>query len=479
MGFLDNVDRQESDNSILAVDDNPESLFVLRKVLEQAGFSVRTAGGAQEALVALEDSPPILIVLDVVMPGVSGFEFLQKIRSYESLQLVPVIMLTARSSLEDVVQGLQSGADDYISKPYEPLELVQRIRAALRVRELMNRLQSAEARNEQLLSQINQGLGFYGIVGQSPAMQRVFALLEKIIGADSSVLIEGSSGTGKELVARAIHFQSSRKHKPFIVKNCAGLSEQLADAELFGYARGSFTGAYRDHRGLFEAANGGTLFLDEIGEIPLAVQGKLLRVLQGGGVLPVGSTLEKRVDVRVVAATNSNLKRMVSLGKFREDLFYRINVLHLELPSLSERREDIPILVKYFLEKFCERRGQPVPAVEEEVMQALARHSWKGNVRELQNEVERMLIFAAGRSSLGLDLISAEIRPDSFAATIVDSRTEHSSSLRSLKEAAEILERKMISSALQDLSGNRSQVARRLGISRSNLIAKIKTYNLD
>ncbi|MBP9837489.1 MAG: sigma-54-dependent Fis family transcriptional regulator [Proteobacteria bacterium] len=295
-------------------------------------------------------------------------------------------------------------------------------------------------------------------------------MLEKVVEVDTPVLITGPSGTGKELVARAIHFNSHRKNKNFIAINCAALNENLLESELFGHVRGSFTGAIKDKIGVFEAATGGTLLLDEVGELEQSIQAKLLRVLQEGTFLPVGSVIEKKVDVRILTATNRNLLEMVEQGKFREDLYYRLNVINIKLPSLYERKEDIMPIVDHLLDKLAEQKNIKKKAITTEAANLLQEHKWKGNIRELENEIERMLVLGKDDEILGIDLLSHQIKENEA------NDNEHKGTLKS---AIESLEKQMIKQTLERKNGNKSHAAKELGISRSNLIAKVQHYKLE
>ncbi len=314
------------------------------------------------------------------------------------------------------------------------------------------------------------GFDFSCIVGRSPAIKEVISLLEKVVEVDTPVLITGPSGTGKELVARAIHFNSHRKNKNFIAINCAALNENLLESELFGHVRGSFTGAIKDKIGVFEAATGGTLLLDEVGELEQSIQAKLLRVLQEGTFLPVGSVIEKKVDVRILTATNRNLLEMVEQGKFREDLYYRLNVINIKLPSLYERKEDIMPIVDHLLDKLAEQKNIKKKAITTEAANLLQEHKWKGNIRELENEIERMLVLGKDDEILGIDLLSHQIKENEA------NDNEHKGTLKS---AIESLEKQMIKQTLERKNGNKSHAAKELGISRSNLIAKVQHYKLE
>lgn len=461
---------------ILAVDDNRDSLFTLEQVLLLNGYRVNTAADGEDALRQAMSEPPAVILLDVVMPYLNGYEVTKRLKSDPNLRFVPVILLTAKDTLDDIVTGLERGADGYITKPFNSDELVARLRAALRLRALYQELRTTKLQNSNLLAQLSSGFSFDDIIGSSSAMREVLGLVAKLVNVDSPVLVTGPSGTGKELIARAIHFNSPRRSNPFVAVNCAALNEHLLESELFGHTRGAFTGAFRDKAGLFEAADGGTLFLDEIGELPLALQAKLLRVLQDGRFIPVGSTSEREVDVRIVAATNRDLRLMSDRGQFREDLYYRLNVINLVLPPLTARRDDIPVLAEHFLRKAQIRTGTE-KRFSAEAIEMLSAYEWRGNVRELQNEIERMLILGQDRTELGADLLSSRIS-EAFRITHAQTEEASESSAGSLKHAIERLERRMIAASLERCRGNRSHAAKELGISRSSLIAKIQQYGL-
>lgn len=454
----------------MAVDDNEDTLFTLEQVLLKGGFRVKTARSAAEAFSVLEVERPALILLDVMMPKVDGLQVVERIKADPELKYIPVVLLTARDSLEDIVKGLERGADGYISKPFRAEELNARVKAALRLRSLYEQLKRSEDRNHALLEQISSPYNFDNIIGRSPAMKQVINLLKKVVQVDSPVLITGPSGTGKELVAKAIHYNSRRKSGPFIAVNCAALSENLLESELFGYVRGAFTGAVRDKIGLFQAADKGTLFLDEVGEMPLALQAKLLRVLQEGTYLPVGSISERKSDVRILAATNRDLAQLIERAQFREDLYYRLNVINVNLPPLNQRREDIMPIVDHLISRLAEHTPARARTVSPEAADLLMEYKWRGNVRELENEIERMLILAGEEEELGVELLSERIRE----STIQEPPAEGS-----LKQAVCQLEKRMIGEALRDCAGNKSAAAKRLGISRSSLISKVQEYGIS
>jgi DNA-binding NtrC family response regulator len=463
----------EADTLILAVDDNEDALYALERMLSHKGYRVVTANCGADALTVASEQVPSLILLDVMMPQLDGLAVTRRLKSDPILQYIPVILLTAKDKLEDIVEGLESGADGYITKPFRPEELLARTKAALRLRRIYETLQQSEESNERLQREVKQKYNFENIIGESVALQKVFTLAGKIAKSDSSVLIEGPSGTGKELFAKAIHFNSTRADKPFIAKNCAAFSETLLESQLFGHVKGAFTGATKDQKGLFSAADGGTLFLDEIGEMPLELQAKLLRVLQDGKFMPVGSTVEVSSDVRIIAATNRTLRTMAQSGEFREDLFYRLAVVTLSLPSLRERKEDIPLLVQHFLNESARKRDANIKEISEAALDKLKAHNWDGNIRELQNEVERMLILGVDDPILDVDLLSEHIAGlDGDTSSDVDAS-------HGLKAALEELEQKLLLQTLKETDWNKSQAAKLLRISRSNLIAKVQHYSLE
>jgi DNA-binding NtrC family response regulator len=465
----------EQTETVLAVDDNADSLYALERMLVHDGYKVLSASSGEEALKLARQERPAIILLDIMMPGMDGYQVTEQLKSDPVLRFIPVILLSAKDSLSDIVVGLDRGADGYVSKPFRPEELLARLRAALRLRSIYQELQLTQEANRSLIRQISGGYKFDGLIGESPAMRAVFSLIEKVSRVDSPVLIFGQSGTGKELVARAIHYSSPRSRAPFIAKNCAAFSEHLLESELFGHMRGAFTGAFRDQKGLFEAADKGTLFLDEIGEMSLGAQAKLLRVLQEGTISLVGSTAEKRVDVRVIAATHRDIQKMVDEGRFREDLYYRLNVVSIVLPSLADRRTDISLLVNHFLSRYADSTGSRPKAVSAEAMKMLESHSWRGNVRELENEVERMLILSGEDSVLGPESLSTRI---TSTATTRQSPAPSQEQL-ALKDLVAEVERQAIINALRASNGNKSQAAKQLGISRSNLISKVKDYSIE
>ncbi len=474
-----------SSRTILAVDDNPEGLFALEATLSAAGYTVVTAASGTEALAQAREARPDLILLDVNMPEPDGYAVTRELKADPELRYTTIVLLTARGGLEDVVHGLSQGADDHIKKPFEREELLARVAAALRLRSVYEELSSATKEKSRLQRRAEETTSYANIIGSSAPMRAVFDLIEKVKDAEVPVLITGESGTGKELIASALHFQSIRRSKPFIVQNCAALQEQLLESELFGHLKGSFTGAIRDKEGLFEAADNGTLFLDEVGEMSPQLQAKLLRVLQDGTFTPVGSTTSRKAKVRVVAATHRDLKDMVAKGSFRQDLYYRLNVVPVRLPALKERPTDIPLLVEFFLS--AKRAGKNSSATSEvsfsaSAMAALVRYPWPGNVRELQSEIERVLLLSGGATTITPQhlTINQEGNHQGLSGPGNPSaQNPGGESTSSLKEALAALELRLIREALDKAKGNKSEAARVLGVSRSNLIAKVQEYRLE
>ncbi|MEZ4753387.1 MAG: sigma-54 dependent transcriptional regulator [Bdellovibrionota bacterium] len=349
--------------SIVAADDDQEMLFGLESLLKKEGFNVFTAANGEDAFKLIEEENPDLILLDVMMPKLTGVDVTRKVKQDPVLRFIPLVLVTSKDSIEDILKGFEAGANDYIRKPYKPQELKARVYAALRTRSIYRELKESNTLNQQLIQQTSERSQFSNIIGKSASIREVFSLIEKVADSHVPVLVTGESGTGKELVSRALHFNSPRKAKPFIVQNCSAFNENLLESELFGHVKGSFTGAFKDKAGLFKAADGGTFFLDELGEMSPALQVKLLRVLQDGTFTPVGSTQLETVDVRIVAATNRDLKKMVVEGTFREDLYYRLNVVNIVLPALRERRVDIPLLVEHFLEQHSKKHGSELKSL--------------------------------------------------------------------------------------------------------------------
>jgi two-component system response regulator HupR/HoxA len=484
---------------VLAVDDNAEGLFALEQLLRSKGYDVVTASSGGETLAKAESERPDVILLDVMMPAPNGYEVTKILKAHPDLRYIPVVLLTGRDDLKDIVFGLEQGADGYVCKPYESAELIARLHAALRTRSLYAELHRSKIENRRLQNQVAGDLSFGTIIGKSAAMQSLYHIMSKVVESDVPVLITGDSGTGKEVVANALHANGPRRDKSFVVQNCSAFNENLLESELFGHVKGAFTGAVRDKQGLFEVADGGTFFLDELGEMSPALQVKLLRVLQDGTFMPVGGTKQKKVDVRIIAATNRDLEGMVKKGTFREDLYYRLNVVNLQLPRLCDREGDIPRLVEFFLAKMASKSGRPKRSIAREAMLALERYSWPGNIRQLENELQRAEVMSGKADVITLDCLSphvvsgAVVWPAGSTASEVSIAAEHVSAAPAghpvggtdasgegkLKDAIEALERELITAALARCDGNKSEAARQLGISRSNLIAKAQSFGIE
>jgi nitrogen regulation protein NR(I) len=458
---------------VLIVDDEPNLRKILSAQLSRDGYDVLTAEDGEQGLQALRDHHIDLVITDLKMPKVDGMTLLREALREEPQ--LPIVMITAHGTVDTAVEALKTGAFDYLTKPFDKDEVRQIVAKALKTRQLAGEdatpLDAAGAR--------------FGIIGAAPAIIDLYAVLERVADTPTTALITGESGTGKELVARALHDHSSRKDKPFIKVNCAAIPKELIESELFGYERGAFTGAVTSKPGRFELANGGTLFLDEIGEIPVEMQVKLLRALQESEFERVGGIKTIRVDVRLVAATNRDLKKLIAAGSFREDLFYRLNVVPIRLPALRERAGDIPLLVGHFLTKFNGRLKKHVTSVEPEALDVLSVHSWPGNIRELENVIERAVLFCDSQSVRVGDL-PPEVRggtPPSPPVHVSDADLQAAlSSEGGLKEHVKVamsrLERELVSRALEQTNGNVTHAARLLKISRKGLQLKMKELGL-
>ncbi|MBT4098474.1 MAG: sigma-54-dependent Fis family transcriptional regulator [Gemmatimonadetes bacterium] len=455
---------------ILIVDDEPFNVDLLEQELDEQGYETCAAENGERALEVLAEEKPDLVLLDWMMPGMDGIEVLERMRASAEWRRTPVIMLTARATVEDKVKGLDAGADDYVTKPIDEAELSARIRAMLRIARL-------EKENLTLRTQIEEGVGrtFANVIGKSRAMERVYTLLEKVIDSDTTVLLSGETGTGKEVLAKTIHAESPRSDKPFVAVNCGAMAEQLLESELFGHKKGSFTGASSDRAGLFETANGGVVLLDEIGETSAGLQVRLLRVLQEGEIRRVGEDTDRNVDVRVIAASHRDLQQRVSEGEFREDLYYRLAVFPIELPPLRDRREDIPDLCLHFLSQKRTKEGKGPEGFTAPAMDALGAHDWPGNIRELQNEVERASLFAGDGERIDMEHLSEKLTQGRAAATGPGAKVLREGAL---KEVLAEVEREMIAAALERHNGNRTHACEELQVSRWGLVQKIKTYGL-
>ncbi len=447
--------------SVLIVDDEEIIRESLSFILNKEGYHVAEASNGREAVERLKEQSFALVLTDLEMPEMKGIELLEHISKTSPETLV--VIITAYGSIDTAIAALRQGAVDYILKPVEFDELLIKVRRLLQTRTL-------KIENKLLRGELHRQYDFENIIGESPAMQRVFETIKRVATTDGTVIINGKSGTGKELVARAIHFNSKRNARPFVAVNCGAIVENLFESELFGHRRGSFTGASMDKEGFFRAADGGTLFLDEVSEIPLHLQVKLLRAIELKEVVPVGASLPLPVDVRIISSTNKNLAKEVEAGRYREDLFYRLNVVEMHLPALAERVDDIPLLVQNFVSKFSREMGKDVRGVDNEVMKALMAHQWKGEVRELENVIERAVIFADGALITKAELPGLfDERQDTIYA--FDAR-------RSMKEAVDEFERQYITHVLRQNQYNKEQTAKALKISLSSLYRKIEELNI-
>lgn len=452
---------------ILVVDDDDSSREALTLLLRSVGYRVFSAADGEEALDIIDREQFQVIVCDLFLPDKSGLDILQSVRKVSTS--TEVIVVTGHASAQTAVRAMKEGAFDYITKPIDFDELKIVVAKALEKQQLLSE-------NIYLRKQLRGRFEFSNIIGNSPAMKLVFERMIRIVKTDSTVLITGESGTGKELVARALHFNGNRKERPFVAVNCSAIPETLLESELFGHMRGAFTGAIKDKAGKFEAANHGTIFLDEIGTMPLHLQTKLLRVLQEQEVERVGSNKPVKLHVRVISATNLDLEKKVKLGEFREDLFYRLNVIPLHLPPLRERKQDIIHLVQHFLEKQGRLMGRMNMSVNKQALEALEQYSWPGNVRELENLIERMIALTDGQVITPGDL-PAIIAVDRAAIDFVD--FELSDNGIDMVATINGLERTLIAQALERGGGVKARAAALLGINRTTLVEKIKRLKLS
>ncbi|RTZ91752.1 MAG: sigma-54-dependent Fis family transcriptional regulator [Deltaproteobacteria bacterium] len=448
---------------ILVVDDEENLRHMMKIILSREGYQVYEAADGENALSMIRSTPMDLILCDVRMPRMDGMTLLETIapKNYRPI----VIMMSAYGTIETAVTAMKMGAYDYVSKPFQSDEVLLTIKKAFEH-------QSLKDENEQLRKQLTETRsGVDLMIGDSPPMRRLRALIERVSQYDSTVLITGESGTGKELAAREIHLRSPRRDNSFVPINCAALPESLLESELFGFKKGAFTDARADKKGLLEEANGGTLFLDEIGDLPISIQVKLLRFLQDGKIRRLGETTEREVNVRIITATNQDLKKAVDEKRFRNDLFFRLNVIQIHLPPLRERREDIPSLVDHFARRFSKKYEKPAIRIEPEVYDLFMSYPWKGNIRELENVVERVILLSEGETlsaaNLPEDLFPAENRWGEF---MKDAAT--------LREAKRKLEREMIQQALLRTGGDKRKASESLGITLRALQYKIKEYQI-
>lgn len=451
--------------TILVVDDEKDIRISLTGILEDEGYTVLTAEGGVEALECAQQELPDLVLLDIWMPGMDGLETLERLKAL--FPEITVIMISGHGTIETAVRATKLGAFDFIEKPLSLDKVLISVVNALRMKDL-------SVENEELKRVVANE---YEMVGSAPVMSRLREQIVRVAPTTASVLVTGENGTGKELAARSIHYYSPRRDRPFIAINCAAIPEELIESELFGHEKGAFTGAIAQKKGKFDLADGGTLFLDEIADMSLRTQAKVLRIIQERCFERVGGTRLVTVDVRIIAATNKALDEEIGQGRFREDLYYRLNVVPFRVPALRERREDIPLLVQYFVAQFYRREGREPKTFQPEALDLLARYDWPGNVRELKNIVERILIMTPGRAITGADvpeLRGAQPLSDSF-----DHQPEGGQPQGTLREAREGFEREFIIHKLEENDWNISRTAEVIELERSNLHRKIKSYGID
>ena len=469
--------------SVLIVDDDPTQRRLLQAVIEKQGFRAETAESGEHALDRIASGGVDVMLLDLIMPGMDGMETLEAVQ-HKNPDL-PVIVLTASGGIETVVAAMRGGAADFFVKPASPERITVSIRNALKVQNLSGEV-------KRLTKKVEGRLGFSDMIAGAPAMQQVVRLGERAAQSDIPILVTGESGVGKELVAQSIMAASKRAGEPFVAVNCGAIPENLVESTLFGHEKGAFTGAVGKHAGKFQEADGGPLFLDEIGELPLDMQVKLLRALQEGEVDPVGSKRPVKVNVRIISATNRDLAEQVAEGQFREDLFYRLNVFPIEVPSLKERKEDVPALVRHFIGRFNAQEDKSILDAAPETHALLASYDWPGNVRQLENSVFRAVVLAdsdtlkpedfpqisgltpsieAGGHVSGADVLAEVVSSIAAPVEIMDDGGH----LRSLED----IERDLIEFAIENYAGRMSEVARRLGVGRSTLYRKVREYDLD
>ena len=451
---------------VLVVDDEENIRHLLLVVLKKAGYEPTAVAGGAEALTKLDESDFGVVISDIRMPGMSGRELLGKLRAREDFSDSYVVMMSAYGGDEVAIECMKEGAYDYFNKPFKSDEVILLLRK-IEERELLRR------DNRRLRLELDQQFHFDDIVGESAAMESIFGTIKKIAPFKTTALLTGESGTGKELLARAIHRHSDRSNRTLVAVNCGAIPENLLESELFGHARGAFTGAVRAKQGLFHEADGGTIFLDEVGELPLPLQVKLLRVLENEEVRRVGENKNELVDVRVIAATSRDLAALVRENAFREDLFYRLNVMHIAVPPLRERPDDIPLLILSFLQRFNRKFSRAVEALDEDATEALSRYAWPGNVRELENAMERAMLLSDG-SRLGIEDFPPPVSGGGgpLIGTPVDDAD------LSVKRRLAQLEAELIVRALEQTGGNRTHACRLLEMSHRALLYKMKDYGI-
>lgn len=442
-------------NSILIIDDEEKLRLLLKRIISLEGFAVLEANNIVSAQKVLEKEPVDVVLCDVKLPDGNGVDFVRTIR--QSYPLLEIILLTAFGNVPDGVQAMRNGAFDYIMKGDDNDKIIPLLNRALDKVQLAKKV-------EQLQKQVGEKYSFDTIIGGSPLIQQAVELAKKVAATDTTVLLLGETGTGKEIFAQAIHHNSSRGNKSFVAVNCSSFSKELLESELFGHKAGAFTGAVKDKKGLFEEANGGTIFLDEIGEMPAELQARLLRVLETGEFIKVGDTKTLKVNVRTIAATNRDLQKEIETGHFRSDLFYRLSVFQISLPSLQQRAKDIPALAKHFVAVFAAKTNKPVPVLQKEYLEALQQYNWPGNIRELKNVIERSVILENGNE---------------LTTSTLPFNMQHAADAKSSSFELAVVEKQHIQKVLQHTNGNKTETARLLGIGLTTLYRKIEEYHLQ
>ena len=449
---------------VLVVDDDEPHAQAVAESLERVGYECVVATSGRDGIRVIEEQNFDIVLTDLIMDGVGGLEILSKAK--RELPDAEVVILTGNGTIKTAVTAMQAGATTYLTKPLDISELRTVVDKA-------SQTQRLSRSNVELQRQLNERFGFEGVIGSSPLMHSVVARLRQIAPTSATVLITGESGTGKELVAKALHNNSPRRYKPFVPLNCAALSENILESELFGHIRGAFTGADRERKGWFEHANGGTLFLDEVGDIPLSTQVKLLRALESGEIVRVGTNEAIKVNVRLISATNRDLGEAITAGQFRQDLFHRLKVVSVKLPPLRSRKEDIPLLIEYFLKEFSATHEKPVPSVTPAVRKALAAYSWPGNVRELRNVIESMVVIDYD-GVLDVDDLTDDVQ----AAAVGTTDGVGAGGTHLVGNSLEVIEKFYILETLKQTEGNRQEAAAILGIGERTLYRKIKEYGI-
>jgi len=455
---------------ILVIDDDEIVREVLVEYLENEGYEVIACSNGYRGLELFKSDKFELVILDLIMPGINGIEVLKEIRRFSPRSIV--ILVTAFGSIENAVEAMRAGAFDYITKPFNLSDVSFAVKRGINVSKL-------ERENIDLKRQLKNRYGFENIIGDSIAMQKVYSLVDKVAPTDSTTLILGESGTGKELIANIIHYNSERSSKPIVTVNCSAIPHELLETELFGHEKGAFTGAVTTKLGKFEIADGGTIFLDEIGDMDHGLQVKLLRVLQERAFERVGGTKTIKVDVRIIAATNKNLEDEVSAGRFREDLYYRLNVIPIQLPPLRERTADIPLLCHYFIDRYCKKRKRPMLKMSGEAISALINYSWPGNVRELENLIERLVVLKEDDTIVMSDLPEKIIGGPHNTDFKTAINHEVLSENIDFEKRVQDFEKYIISQAIKSSKGVKSKAARLLNLKRTTLIEKMKRLSIE